>query len=72
MVKTETRRVESNGWVESGEWHVAYFPHQPEFIRGCPSGRSQRSAVDAVRDLLSRTNDESGTALTLADIECLG
>ena len=67
-IETETRTVEANGWVEAGAYHTAYFRHQPESVRGCPAGRSQHSAADAVADLLRRTNDESGTNYTAADV----
>ena len=65
-IETETRTVEANTWVEAGEYHTAYFRHQPENVKGCPAGRSQHSAAAAISDLLHRTNDESGTAYTSA------
>ena len=63
-IKTETRRVESNGWVESGDWHTAYFhPHTNDF-KGCPCGRSQTSVENAITDLIRRVNQENGTSLS--------
>jgi len=67
-IETETRTVEDTGWVEAGAYHAAYYRHQPEDVRGCPAGRSQHSVAAAVADLLRRTNDESGTDYTAADV----
>lgn len=68
-IETETRTVEANGWVEAGDYHTASFRGmQPENVRGCPLGRSQHSAAAAVADLLRRTNDESGTSYTAAQV----
>lgn len=67
-IETETRTVEGNGYVEAGAHHTAYFRHQPENVRGCPAGRSQHSVGAAIADLLRRTNDESGTSYTAAQV----
>ena len=63
-IETATSKVEANGWVEDGDWHTAHFMAQPVEIKGCPSGRSQRSVEDAIMDLIHRTNSESGTSIT--------
>jgi hypothetical protein len=69
-IETETRTVEANGWVDAGAYYSASFAHpQPESVKGCPLGRSQESMDDAVRDLVLRTNGESGTKYKVADFE---
>jgi len=69
-IETETRTVEGNGWVESGAYYSASFAHpQPESVKGCPLGRSQESMEDAIRDLVLRTNGESGTTFKVSDFE---
>jgi hypothetical protein len=69
-IETETRTVEANGWVESGAYYSASFAHpQPESVKGCPLGRSQESMEDAIRDLVLRTNGESGTTFKVSDFE---
>ena len=67
-IETETRQVEDNGWVNAGSYHSAMFAHpQPESVKGCPAGRSQKSMQDAINDLVRRTNDESGTCMIPGD-----
>jgi hypothetical protein len=69
-IETETRTVESNGWVNAGAYCSASFAHpQPEGVKGCPLGRSQESMEDAIRDLVLRTNGESGTTFKVSDFE---
>ena len=69
-IETETRTVEGNGWVKTGAYYSASFTHpQPATVKGCPLGRSQESMKDAIRDLVNRTNGESGTTFTVADLE---
>ncbi len=68
-IHTETHPVEANGWVEAGDYHNAMFAQpQPAAVKGCPSGRSQVSMAEAIRDLVARTNRESGTCLIPADL----
>jgi hypothetical protein len=69
-IQVESRCQEANGWVEAGMYHNAMFDHpQPAGIKGCPAGRSQLSVADAIRDLVIRTNGESGTALSADSLE---
>jgi hypothetical protein len=69
-IQLESRRQEANGWVDDGMYHNAMFDGRvPPGIKGCPAGRSQVSAAEAIRDLVLRTNGESGTALTVESLE---
>lgn len=69
-IETETRNLTGNDWTPAGPYHTALFHGmQPEAVRGCPMGRSHESIESAIADLLFRTNQESGTDFTQADIE---
>lgn len=69
-IKVNHQLVESNGWVTKGSyWNAMFVPNNPLGVKGCPCGRSQHSADMAVRDLLDRTNMESGTQFNRCDFE---
>ena len=69
-IETESHMVEGNDWCEGGPQHQAFFAHpQPAGVKGCPMGRSSSSREDAINDLIRRTNMESGTTLTLAQMQ---
>ena len=68
-IEVSSQRQERNSWVDAGLWHTAMFLHpHPEGIKGCPCGRSQESVDHAIRDLLDRTNGESGTCLGMSSV----
>ena len=67
IVKTEKKVVQANGWVDDGDYYSARFEPLPKGIKGCPTGRSQVSRDEAVRDLYLRANMESGTSYTVGD-----
>lgn len=71
-VRVTSRLVEANGWVETGTHYSAMFAEAYPEVKGCPSGRSQVGAVDAVLDLLARTNAESGLHLTISNLHFVG
>ena len=66
---TEVSTVRGNGWVESGDFFSAWFMgNNPPGVKGSPLGRSQESMAAAVRDLIVRTNGESGTKFAVSDL----
>jgi len=67
-IETEVCEVEANGWVEAGAYYSAYFTREPQGVKGCPLGRSQRNMASAIQDLVARTNQESGTTFTVEDL----
>jgi len=60
-IETESCHLDGNDWTPAGPYHTACFVREPDGVRGCPMGRSHVSVEDAIRNLLFRTNDESGT-----------
>ena len=66
-IRTEHHKAQSYGsWSNNAHWTAIFWVPLPKGLVGCPCGRGD-SEGEAVRDLITRANQESGLFLKSYD-----